>query len=379
MKKGILLCLLLVISLLTKAQQMEYSTLYFEGEERVYILYLPSGYEDEQNLPVVFAFHDMTELAANIYGYSGLNEVAEEHKFIVCYPEGDLLFNLTHWNVGGFTQDSDVNDVGYVNAVVNKVIEDYNVDDTRFYACGRGNGGFFSLLSACQLSHKFAAVASAGGSMTFEMLGDCNPGRPVPVLQLHGTEDDWVYYDQIDTFYNSALDVIDYWVTHNECNTEPVIEAVENQSDTDNSTVEVFTYSGETECQKVVHYRVNGAGRYAWPGASGNFDFEFAEALWTFFSGYSLEDGTSCQPVSVAEVSGERAKALMLYPQPAQDKITVVRESAEPSTYCIMSLSGQIARQGHLTTTHQQIDLTTLSPGVYVLCSDGLRRRLIVH
>ena len=51
------------------------------------------------------------------------------------------------------------------------------------------NGGYMSFLLACQLSDRIAAIASVTGSMTPQTYNLCNPQRPIPVLQIHGTND----------------------------------------------------------------------------------------------------------------------------------------------------------------------------------------------
>lgn len=379
MKKAILFSVIVMFINCAEAQELVSHSLYFEGEERHYAVYLPEGCEQEQNLPVVFAFHEQAEYWSSIFSYGNLSEVADAEKFIVCYPQGEVLYTLSHWNVGGHTIESEYNDIGFVNAVVNKLIEDYPVEPSRFYACGRGNGGFFSLRAACQLSHKFAAVASVGGSMTFDMMEECDPGRYVPVLQLHGDENDVVYYDEDDLFYSSAIGAVDYWVNHNECDPDPVVETLPDNNPNDGSVIKQYTYSGPTHCQQVVHYKVIGEDRDVWPGQIGNYDMEMAEVLWDFFSAYSVEDGVSCQAVNVDEPKVATSNVLQLYPIPSGNEVTVQRGVSIPTDYWVMDLSGKTVLQGVLPSATHTIDLSMLSPGVYVFSCDGLRRRFIIH
>ena len=98
---------------------------------------------------------------------AGFNQIADEENFIVVYPQGSLILNLlAHWNVGGFTQISNTDDVAFVDYLISSLSEIYNINLDRVYATGMSNGGFMSFLLACQLSNKITAIASVTGSMT---------------------------------------------------------------------------------------------------------------------------------------------------------------------------------------------------------------------
>ncbi|MBK9152598.1 MAG: hypothetical protein IPM26_17185 [Saprospiraceae bacterium] len=61
---------------------------------------------------------------------------------------------------------------------------------------------------------KIAAVASVTGSVAPGRLMSCNPGRPVPVMAVHGTADDVVLYNGSAT--NLPIEqVVRFWVEHN--------------------------------------------------------------------------------------------------------------------------------------------------------------------
>ena len=87
----------------------------------------------------------------------------------------------------GYQDSLVLDDVGFTNALMDTLISQYNIDQSRIYACGMSNGGYMSFLLGCQLSHRVAAIASITGSMTLSTFNNCNHQRPVPVLQIHGT------------------------------------------------------------------------------------------------------------------------------------------------------------------------------------------------
>ena len=75
-----------------------------------------------------------------------------------------------HWNVGGWTLGSTIDDVGFTEALLTKISTAYTIDLQRVYSTGMSNGGYMSFLLACQLSDKIAAIASVTGSMTPQIL-----------------------------------------------------------------------------------------------------------------------------------------------------------------------------------------------------------------
>ncbi|MDX1470717.1 MAG: PHB depolymerase family esterase, partial [Flavobacteriaceae bacterium] len=133
---------------------------------REYILHIPTNYNEQETYPLLLNFHGYGSNATQHMQYSRFNDLADRENFIVVYPEGTMLEDKTHWNVGGWTLASKVDDVSFVNALIDKLASDYKVDKSRIYATGMSNGGYMSFLLACQLSDKIAAIASVTGSMT---------------------------------------------------------------------------------------------------------------------------------------------------------------------------------------------------------------------
>ncbi len=83
-----------------------------DGRDRTYILYVPDSYTGDDPAPVVFNFHGYTSNATEQMGYGDFRPIADTAGFIVVHPQGTLLDGSTHWNVGGWTLASTVDDVG---------------------------------------------------------------------------------------------------------------------------------------------------------------------------------------------------------------------------------------------------------------------------
>jgi len=136
------------------------------GMDRSYILYVPESYDGTKAVPLVLNFHGYTSNAKDQMNYGDFRPLADKEGFIVVHPQGTLLDGKTHWNVGGWTLASKVDDVAFTEALLDHLSSEYKIDAKRVYSTGMSNGGYMSFLLACQLSNRIAAVASVTGSMT---------------------------------------------------------------------------------------------------------------------------------------------------------------------------------------------------------------------
>ena len=263
-----------------------------EGKIRNYVVFLPTNYNGTTNLPLVIYLHSYGWTAQKGMNYTSLNQVADTNDFIVVYPSG-----RSNWNSGVEDNPSwptpDINDVGFINALIDTLSINYSIDLERIYATGYSNGGFMAYKLACQLSHRIAAIASVGGVMSTNIAAECNPLRPMPVLQIHGTEDTWVSING-DTGWQSVDQTLTYWIDFNNC--VKVDTAILQDTDsTDGSTVEKISYTNCTNNSNVIYYEVINGG-HTWPGAgptgysagNTNQDFNASVEIWNFFKDYQL-------------------------------------------------------------------------------------------
>jgi polyhydroxybutyrate depolymerase len=121
--------------------------------------------------------------------------------------------------------------------------------------------------------------------------------RPLPVIHIMGTKDPSVPYAGGLVFnlwpVLSADQTIAYWVKHNGCRPQPVVEALADVNKADRSHVVKMTYRGGREGAEVVHLRIEGGG-HTWPGGPAsalgelflgitNRDIDSGSVLWEFF------------------------------------------------------------------------------------------------
>jgi len=203
---------------------------------------------------------------------------------MIVYPSG-----IPNWNSGIGDNSNyptpDVNDVGYIDALIDNLSNSYSIDLSKIYATGFSNGGFMAYKLACQLSHRIAAVASVSGVMSTSTLENCNPSRAIPVLHIHGTKDIWVFIDGLKE-WRSVEETLRYWTNFNNCDNSDMTVLLDSDL-TDNCTVEKYSYTNCTNNSKVVYYKIIDGG-HTWPGSgptiyeNTNLDINAGIEIWNF-------------------------------------------------------------------------------------------------
>lgn len=159
-------------------------TLSFDGRVRSYRLYRPRAGTPAGPVPLVVVLHGgygSGGQAEQAYRWDGL---ADRHGFLVAYPDGVGR----SWNAGwccGPAHREDVDDVGFVGALIAAVSAGDDVDPHRVYVAGMSNGAMLAYRIACEAPGLLAAIGPVGGTMVCE----CPAPEPVSILHIHGLED----------------------------------------------------------------------------------------------------------------------------------------------------------------------------------------------
>lgn len=257
------------------------------GVAREYILYVPNSYDGNKAVPLLFNFHGYSSNAEGHHrGRADFRNLSEKENFILVIPQGSLFEGVTHWNVGANkTRQSTADDVGFTNALIEKITSEYRVDSTRIYSTGMSNGGYMSYHLACLLSEKIAAIASVTGSMTPTTFDSCSPAHPTSILQIHGTADNTVPYEGAN--WTLPIDkVLEYWSTSSGCDSLPSVKPLLDQN-SDGLVSKVISYSNCRGQVKVQLYKMQGMG-HQWPEVERGSDISAVQVIWSFLSRYSL-------------------------------------------------------------------------------------------
>ena len=302
----ILLSKILLCSLNISAQVQQSRTIFFGGETREYIIYVPSIYSSSTPSPLMFSFHGGGGDGQAMIGLNDMRPIADTANFIAVYPSGS----------GGAWMHkvpTTYNDIYFIEAIIDELNLEFNIDNDRVYACGYSEGGIFSYELACRLSNRIAAVASVSGSMMTDAFRSdpapngygfpaCSPSHPTAVMFIPGTIDmnPHSMYNGLSPYYMSASEISTYWSTQNNTNSSPNVISIPNTNTQDGSTVERKIWENGDNCVSVVELKINN-GDHDWPGTFGNMDIDASQEIWNFVSKHDINGLINCNSTSIID------------------------------------------------------------------------------
>ncbi|MDX3854267.1 ferulic acid esterase [Streptomyces sp. AK02-01A] len=258
----------------------EQHTLTSGGRERTYQLHLPAGYTKKRDWPVVLAFHGRGNTGAGTEEFSKLSTLPA----VVVYPDGVIGTgdgDRQAWQGAPYAA-AGVDDVRFTADLLDRIEDTLCVDERRVYATGKSNGaGFVGTLLACRMADRIAAIAPVAAAL-YPTGEKCEPSRPVPVIEFHGTGDATIpYTGDADRGLPAIQDWVAGWAELDGC--EPRVRHRVIQPD-----ITVSRWSGCDRGAEVRHVAVTDGG-HTWPGAdiySGGGittqTIEAHEVLWQF-------------------------------------------------------------------------------------------------
>ena len=371
MKKVYLLVIASVLSLVSVAQYSTHSFT-FGAETRQYLLYVPPSYDGSEAVPFVLVLHGLGDNMNNFKGVR-FEDVADTANFIFAIPQAlvdNVITGSTAWNSGagafGITLNSNVDDVGFLNAIMDSTSAAYNIDQTRLYSTGFSMGGFMTNRLGCELNNRIAAIASVSGTIGSGIT--CNPSRVVPACHFHGTSDGTVAYSG-NMFGNDAEALVEYWRGHDQCDVQPASVDTFPHISGDTLRVVHFVYPNGAYGSDVEFYKVLG-GAHQWLGPYGD-DVNYALEIWKFFRRYKWE------PQTAAGISESTLRAATkIYPNPAAGELHISLDGAHADGLTI-TLRDMTGRMIYTAQGAADISISTVNfaRGVYTveIAADGQR------
>ena len=250
---------------------------------REFRISVPSS-EAGTKLPLIIAFHGGGGAEEDFQQQNEFDQLGEQEKFIMAYAiaedgrtsaEGEWFLN---------TAATSFEDNDFAEAIVDNLSSQYCIDQDRLYGIGYSLGSMFTYEIACQLNHRFAAVASFAGTMpvdpeTCELVGGMG------VLHIHGKldyiidyDDDWDWKDGehegVGTMSN-VPGMIEAWSMRANC----------GSSDTDaDFFLEHITHSDCFGGARVEHYGIE-FWEHTWPDeVDGTPTYQL---MWDFLSDFT--------------------------------------------------------------------------------------------
>jgi len=288
---------------------------------RFYQIHVPTGYDGSESVPLVVALHGSTGTGRYFNpayiswfykdtffeDYTDFSKKADLENFIVVYPKAllfyspEFMFHLFAYNVPVYPDSwyrgrNLIDDVGFIEDLIDKIQNEYNIDSDMVYLSGFSNGADMVYSLGCLLSEKISAISVAAGEIAKKDKDDeefsypSNPENPMPVLVFHGTGDSSVPWEG-DEWGCGVDPSIQFWVEQNGCDSNP--EIFESES----GNIVRYSYLNGLDGSEVILYKsVNGT--HCWPGNSYNDsssapwlidrinEISATDLIWEFFESH---------------------------------------------------------------------------------------------
>jgi polyhydroxybutyrate depolymerase len=162
---------------------------------RPYAMHVPVTHD--ARAPLLVLLHGYGSDHANVEMHLGVDALSEAHGLFVALPDGTPdAHGARFWNASDACcnfQELPVDDVAYIDAILDDAFARYPIDPSRVYVAGFSNGGFMAHRYACDRAERVAAIASFAGD-PWKDSSRCTPRVPTSVLQIHGDADRVVPY-----------------------------------------------------------------------------------------------------------------------------------------------------------------------------------------
>ncbi|MCP4189805.1 MAG: polyhydroxybutyrate depolymerase [Planctomycetaceae bacterium] len=253
-----------------KQEEIDYrSSVVVQNRRRTFLVHLPA--KVGKHFPLVVALHGTGIDGERMANFSGLNDSADEHGFVVAYPDGSgRTTQSLSWNIGhrsSFGARQKIDDVQFIAELIHHLEATLGIDRQRVYLTGVSSGAMLCYRVAQVHPGLVAAIGAVAGTMP-----ECKrSSRAVPLIHFHGTADEFVPFhggvgprslSQID--FRSVRESIDWWALQNACQPVPKITHMPSDGEIAIRVIRE-THLDKNGTERVILYTIEGGG-HTWPG-----------------------------------------------------------------------------------------------------------------
>lgn len=348
------------------SQNWNVDSFQYDGANRIFKTYHNNA--TQSNMSVVLMLHGLGGTMDDV-DLTGFTSIADTANVLFVSPqaldfEHSILGNLGGaWNsgikvTGTFFGDIELNpnvdDVGFLQALLDSVIVNFDVDPAKIYITGFSNGAFMTQRMLCETPTLFRAAVSHSGTKALP-LTNCENNQ-IPVAHFHGTTDEVV--DMQGNFYMLGLSspvgisvdsLIKYWGIRN--NASQLANTVIIGNQTANNYITHYEYAGT---KRVEFFEIKN-GLHQWYNFNTtNNTFDLGKETWDFFL-------RADQPVGLRN---KLVSNVSVFPNPASGKLQINSNGIPFDHYTITDASGRIVAKDAF---QNEINIQLLTEGLYFL------------
>jgi polyhydroxybutyrate depolymerase len=369
MRRAILICFVALLSSNLKAQITD--SIFWDGKQRTYKFFLPTSYSGTQKIPMIISLHPGLSNADNHMNAAKWHLLGDTANFISVYPNGTSnLQGSTNfsWNAYNLSTGSTADDVGFLNALLDRMITNFAVDTCRIYIAGFSNGAWMSWRMMCDFTNRFAAVAPLSGSWKYGRDGfcdhggcdgsiipgtnppsqearvNCTPSKRMPYIYYRGT-------NEVNLTDRAITDPngIYFWSRHNGCDTIPTVDTINSNGD---RIIRERYLNCQDNTETIIMNVV---------GNSHTWHASATQEFWKFLRKYNKCSGVITSGVSNIDLS----KKFEIYPNPTNSLLFIKTGRISSFQFSIINPMGQVIM--HERLNGNSIDVSSLQSGIYFI------------
>jgi polyhydroxybutyrate depolymerase len=262
-------------------------TMSWGGRSRHALFFRPATTDTTTKRPLLVVLHYGGGNAEDMAALTQVALLVRDYNIWVALPEAIR----GNWN-NDPAEDSGIDDVGYINRLIDSAVSRFPVASKRIYLAGYSNGGFMAMRFACERPTRIAAAVTVSASFYKSMNNACQPAAGTPFAMINGTDD-------IRVNYNATYGLLTVpaaakrWAQINGCPTAPAHSLLPDLAPRDKTRVEMDKWSSCTNGE-VRLYTVDQGG-HTWPDSDDNcalcgrttYDIDGTLVVWNFVRRFS--------------------------------------------------------------------------------------------